>query len=290
MFESFETFDTQLSGARLFGRIGGRGPAILLLHGHPRTHATWCKVAPILARDFTVVCPDLRGFGRSSQPEDTMDHRHSSKREKARDCVELMEALGLPEFGIVGHDRGGYTAFRCAMDYPERVNKLLFLGAVPIVEAFERARAPFALSWWHWFFFCIPDKPERAINSDPIAWYRPDKNKMGEENYEDFCTAARNPSVVHGMIEDYRAGAAVDRWHDADDRDNGRKIKCPTRVLWSSEDGLEELYFDILEIWKPWAARLSGYSFPSGHHMAEEAPERLAEEITQFFRAADGPE
>jgi len=245
-------------------------------------------VAPILARDFTVVCPDLRGFGRSSQPEDTIDHRHSSKRAKARDCVELMETLGIKEFGIVGHDRGGYTAFRCAMDYPERVNKLMFLGAVPIVEAFERARAPFALSWWHWFFFCIPDKPERAINSDPIAWYRPDKNKMGEENYEDFCIAARNPSVVHGMIEDYRAGAAVDRWHEADDRDNGRKIKCPTRVLWSSEDGLEELYSDILEIWKPWAAQLSGYPFPSGHHMAEEAPERLADEITRFFGTEDG--
>ena len=287
-FEGFQTFEIGLSEARLFGRIGGGGPPLLLLHGHPRTHATWHAVAPILARDFTVVCPDLRGFGRSSQPPDAVDHVHSSKRAKGQDCVELMAALGFRRFGLAGHDRGAYTAFRCAMDHPDEVSRLAVLDAVPILEALERTRVEFALAWWHWFFFCQKDKPERAINADPLTWYAPDEAAMGPMNYSEFERAVRDPAVVHGMIEDYRAGPSIDARHDAADREAGRKLRCPTLVMWATRDDLERLYGDVLAVWRPWAPDLRGRPFPSGHHMAEEEPERLAAELGAFFSANEG--
>ena len=149
--------------AMLRVRYGGSGPPVLLLHGHPRTHTTWYRVAPLLAASHTVVCPDLRGFGQSSKPPDALDHSGSSKRAKARDCVALMKQLGFERFAIVGHDRGSYTAFRTAMDHPLAVSHLAVLDGVPIIEALDRCTARFARAWWHWFFFGQPDKPERAI-------------------------------------------------------------------------------------------------------------------------------
>jgi haloacetate dehalogenase len=283
MFEGFEEFDLKLPAARIYGRVSGSGPPVLLLHGHPRTHATWHRVAPVLAAQFAVVCPDLRGFGRSSQPKALPDHANSSKRAKAADCVALMNALGFETFGLAGHDRGAYTAFRCAMDYPHAVKRLAILDGVPILEAFERATSRFALAWWHWFFFTTPDKPERAINADPIAWYAPDREAMGAANYDDMVAAIRRPAVVHGMVEDYRAGPAIDRLHDAADRAAGRRLACPTLVLWAEEDDLPDLYGDVLEVWRPWALHLTGHAFPSGHHMTEEEPERLASELASFF-------
>lgn len=167
MFQNFKLEFVDTSGATLRVRHGGSGPPVLLLHGHPRTHTTWHRVAPLLARDFTVVCPDLRGFGQSSKPADTPDHSGSSQRAKALDCVELMQALGHRQFSLVGHDRGAYTAFRAAMDHPQIITKLAVLDGVPIGEALQRANAKFAQAWWHWFFFGQLDKPERAILADP---------------------------------------------------------------------------------------------------------------------------
>ncbi|MDF2764054.1 MAG: alpha/beta hydrolase [Rhodospirillales bacterium] len=283
MFEAFTLDFIDLPEARLRVRHGGEGPPVLLLHGHPRTHTTWHKVAPLLAERHTIVCPDLRGFGQSSKPADTPDHEGSSKRAKARDCIALMAQLGYERFALVGHDRGAYTAFRCAMDHPDAVARLAVLDAVPIVEALERCDARFAEAWWHWFFFAQPGKPERAILADPDAWYGNTPEKMGARNYADTLAAIHDAATVHGMIEDYRAGLGIDRRHDEEDRRAGRSLQCPTLCLWSLKDDMEELYGDVLAVWRPWAPDLRGHGIMSGHHMAEDAPEELAAALLAFL-------
>jgi haloacetate dehalogenase len=286
MFEGFKLEFVEVSEARLRVRYGGSGSPVLLLHGHPRTHATWHKVAPLLAETHTVVCPDLRGFGQSSKPTDTPDHVHSSKRAKANDCVELMHHLGHEHFAVVGHDRGAYTAFRMAMDHPESVTQLVILDIVPILEALERCNEKFARLWWHWFFFAQPHKPERAISADPDAWYNAAaaKKLMGEEAFEDFYAAIHDPETVHAMVADYRAGLGIDRAHDEADRAAGKQIICPTLVGWSLQDDMKELYGDVLAVWRPWAQNLQGFAVNCGHHIAEEAPGELAEHIHLFLQ------
>jgi haloacetate dehalogenase len=286
MFDGFDLERIVLPDATLRVRVGGRGEPLLLLHGHPRTHTTWHRVAPILAEHYTVVCPDLRGFGQSSKPADSPDHAGSSKRAKASDCIALMRQLGFGRFGLVGHDRGSYTAFRTAMDHPDSVSRLAILDAIPIADALARCDARFASAWWHWFFFAHAEKPERAILADPDAWYGASPDAMGEESYADFHAAIHDPATVHGMIEDYRAGLGVDRQHDEEDRSAGRKLSCPLLVLWSARDDLEELHGDILGIWREWTSDVRGHSIDCGHHMAEEAPQELATELAAFFHTS----
>jgi haloacetate dehalogenase len=283
IFEGFELEMVDLPESRLRVRHGGSGPPILLLHGHPRTHATWHRVAPLLIKTHTVICPDLRGFGQSSKPADSPDHAGSSKRAKARDCVALMRKLGFERFALVGHDRGSYTAFRTAMDHPASVTHLAILDGVPILEALERCDARFATAWWHWFFFAQSDKPERAILADPDAWYGGSPEQMGAEAYADYRAAIHDPATVHAMIEDYRAGLGIDRAHDEADRREGRRIACPALFLWSLKDDLEQLYVDVLHVWRPWTTTLRGRGINCGHHMAEEAPEELAKELLLFL-------
>jgi haloacetate dehalogenase len=276
MFEGFELERIDVGEAELRVRHGGSGTPVLLLHGHPRTHATWHRVAPLLAPDHTVVCPDLRGYGQSSKPATTDDHEPYSKRAMARDCVELMRRLGHERFAVVGHDRGAYVASRLAFDHAEAVTHLAVMDAVPIAEALERCDVHFAASWWHWFFLGQTDKPaERVISSDPDAWYRVDRALMGEEAYADLRAALHDPEVVHAMCEDYRAGLGIDWDHDREDRAAGRKIEARTHVVWASGDDLEDLYGDPLEIWRDWAHEVSGVRLESGHHMAEEVPDEL---------------
>ncbi|CAO3352400.1 alpha/beta fold hydrolase [Azospirillum melinis] len=283
MFEGFTLETVELPDATLRVRHGGRGSPVLLLHGHPRTHATWHRVAPLLAASHSVVCPDLRGFGQSSKPADRPDHANSSKRAKALDCLALMRHLGFERFAVVGHDRGSYTAFRLAMDHPAAVTRLALLDGVPIWEALERCDVRFARAWWHWFFYAQPDKPERAILADPDAWYGGSADAMGEEAYRDFHAVIHDPATVHGMLEDYRAGLGIDRDHDASDRAAGRQLTCPVLALWSLRDDLEELYGDVLAVWRPWAPDLRGRGLDCGHHMAEELPEELARELLEFL-------
>jgi haloacetate dehalogenase len=282
-FENFKLEMIELPNSVLRVRYGGSGPPVLLLHGHPRTHTTWHKVAPLLAAHFTVVCPDLRGFGKSTVPADRPDHLGSSKREKANDCIELMKRLGFSAFAVVGHDRGAYTAFRAAMDYPANITQLVILDAIPILEALERCNEKFAKAWWHWFFYGQPEKPESAILADPDTWYKADPIQMGQLNYQDFLAAIHDPDIIHGMVEDYRAGLGIDRSHDQQDRLSGRKVICPSMCLWSSKDDLELLYDDVLTIWKGWMINVIGRSIISGHHMAEEAPEELAKALLDFI-------
>jgi haloacetate dehalogenase len=284
VFDGFELERVDVGEAILRVRHGGSGPPVLLLHGHPRTHTTWHRVAPLLAESHTVVCPDTRGYGESSKPATTDDHEPYSKRAMARDCITLMRSLGHERFAVVGHDRGAYVALRCALDHPAAVSGLAVLDAVPIGEALVRADASFASAWWHWFFFGQTEKPaERVISADPEAWYRPNRALMGEENYADYLRAIHDPAVVHAMMEDYRAGLGVDRAHDEADRAAGRRVECPVLVLWATKDDMEELYGDPLEVWRPWAVDLSGSPIESGHHMAEEAPETLSAELLAFL-------
>jgi haloacetate dehalogenase len=246
MFEGFQLDHLDVGGTRLRVRWGGAGPAVLLVHGHPRTHTTWHRVAPALvAAGYTVVCPDLRGYGQSRGPADRPDHAQASKRAMAGDLVAVMRVLGHDRFIAVGHDRGGYVVQRLALDHPGAVSRVVILGDVPIGEALTRCDARFAQAWWHWFFMGQPAPlAERLIAADLEAWYHFDRVLMGEENYADVWAAVSSPSVRHAMCEDYRAGLGPDRAADDADRAAGRRIVSPLLVLWGSDDDLAELYDD----------------------------------------------
>jgi len=285
-FDGFDMEFVDVGEVTLRARHGGKGPPLVLLHGHPRTHATWHMVAGRLAAHFTVVCPDLRGYGQSTMPPTLPDHSQSSKRAMASDVVELMRRLGHDRFGVVGHDRGSAVAYRLALDHPENVMKLAVLDCIPIGEHLARANARFALAWWHWFFFGQTEKPaERFISGDPEAWYENTPEHMGREAHEDLWQALRRPNVVHGMVEDYRAGVTVDREADDADRAAGRRIACPVLVEWSTRDDMEELYGDVVAIWRAWADDVRGIAIDSGHHVAEEAPQALAAALLDFFQS-----
>ncbi|KZB85025.1 alpha/beta fold hydrolase [Amycolatopsis regifaucium] len=284
MFEGFELENVDVGEATLRVRHGGSGPPLVLLHGHPRTHTTWYDVAPRLADAFTVVCPDLPGYGQSSKLETTDDHSAHSKRAMANDIVALMKHLGHDRFAVAGHDRGSAVAYRLAFDHPEAVTKLAILDGIPIGEHLSRADAKFALAWWHWFFFGQLEKPaERVINADPDAWYGGDPAKMGAENHADFLRAIHDPETVHAMLEDYRAGLGPDRAADDADKAAGNKIACPVLVLWSSLDDLGELYGDPVAVWHEWAEDVRGFAIESGHHVAEEKPAELAAALREFL-------
>ncbi len=284
MFEDFATDRIDVGDASIHVRHGGDGPPVLMLHGHPRTSATWHRVAPqLVERGFTVVCPDIRGYGRSRGPAPTPDHSAHSKRAAAGDMVRLMRLLGHEQFALAGHDRGSYVALRLALDHRDLVSRLALLDCIPISEHLARADAEFATRWWHWFFFAQPETPERVINADPDSWYRGDPASMGQENYDEWREATRNPLVVRGMLEDYRAGPTVDRQHEEADRAAGNRISCPLLVLWSLRDDLEDLYGDPLAIWRDWALDVRGHGIDSGHHMAEEAPDDLADALSGFL-------
>ncbi len=289
MFEGFTLTSVVRDDLRVRYRIGGAGPPVVLLHGHPRTHTTWHRVAPIIAAaGFTVVCPDLRGYGRSGKPAILADHSQASKRALAADVRKLLRLLGFQHFAIVGHDRGSYVAMRLALDAPTAVRALAVLDSVPIGEALARAGPTFATAWWHWFFYAQLDKPERAILADPDLWYAGDPDRMGAANFADFRAAIHDPETVRAMLEDYRAGLGVDRAADDADRIAGRRVGCPTMVLWSTRDDLEFLYGDVLSVWRPWVAGpLTGGPIESGHHMAEDAPDQLAARLIDFLRNAD---
>jgi len=284
VFEGFTLDFIDVGPGKLRVRHGGSGPPVLLLHGHPRTHMTWGQVADMLAPKFTVVCPDLRGFGKSFLPEDADGHLNSSKRAKANDCVALMQNLGHERFSVVGHDRGSYVAFRLGVDHPNVVENVVVIDGVPIIEHLERTDWRFARDWYHWFFFAQAEKPERAINADPLAWYdKLSPSLMGEEAYRDVVAAVSDPRVVHGMIEDYRAGLSVDRRDEMETLASGQKITCPLLCLWSTKDDLIETVGDPLKIWRRWATKVQGFGIDSGHHVAEENPRDLAAAISAFL-------
>jgi haloacetate dehalogenase len=268
-------------------RHGGSGPPVVLLHGHPRTHATWHAVAPrLVAAGHTVVCPDLRGYGGSSVPPDEPEHAQASKRAMARDVVTVMRRLGHERFAVVGHDRGGPVAYRLAFDHPCAVSRLVVADCVPIGEHLRRADARFATLWWHWFFLGREGGlPERLLTPDPGAFYRFSAADVGDADaYADILAATRDPATIHAMCEDYRAGLTADRAADDADWAAGRVIGCPTYVLWSGRDDMETLYGDVVAVWRRWAADVrGGRRIESGHHMAEQAPGEVAGALIEFL-------
>ena len=287
MFEDFTLAFVDTGEATLRVRHGGSGPPLLLLHGHPQTHVMWHKVAPRLAREFTVVAPDLRGYGESSKPPTTADHEPYSKRAMARDAVALMRHFGFERFDVAGHDRGGRVAYRLALDHPERVRRLATLDIIPTGEHFRRTDMKFALGYWHWFFLAQPHPfPENVIGANPDAFFsgRPNRaNVHDPEALDDYLRCYRNPATIHAACEDYRAAATYDFALDESDRGK-KKITAPLLALWAAR-GQVGTWYDVLAIWRDWANDVHGFPIDAGHFIPEEAPDATYAALAEFFGA-----
>jgi haloacetate dehalogenase len=284
-FAGFALDGVDLGEIRLRVRRGGAGPPVLLLHGHPQTHVMWHAVAPRLAERFTVVAPDLPGYGETTARSTEPTHAQASKRTMAADLVRLMRRLGFEAFAVAGHDRGGRVAYRMALDHPDRIRRLAVLDIVPTLDAWERADRDWILDYWHWAFLAQPAPiPERLLAAEPDAYYLPDRSIFHPAALDDYLRAVHRPEVVHTMCEDYRAGASVDVEIDAADRASDRRIGCPIHVLWSRRD--LGRWHDVLDVWRRWAAdaaAVTGRELEAGHYLAEEAPDAVADELLRFL-------
>jgi haloacetate dehalogenase len=289
-FLSFPTFDIERNGVRIHSRIGGKGAPLLLLHGHPQTHAIWHRVAPQLAEQFTVVAVDLRGYGDSGRPAADADHLAYSKREMALDALAAMRHHGFERFGVLAHDRGARVAHRLAADHPAAVERMLLLDIAPTLAMYENTSEAFAKAYWHWFFLIQPPPlPEALIASDPVRYVR---SVMGgrhaglapfaPEVLAEYERCAGIPGMAESICEDYRASATIDLVHDRADLAAGRKLAQPLRVLWG-EHGAVGKCFDVLALWRACADDVSGRALPCGHYVPEEAPAELLAEALAFF-------
>jgi haloacetate dehalogenase len=284
----FHPFHIQTPEAEIVGVQGGSGPPLLLLHGYPQTHVMWHRVAPPLAEQFHVICPDLRGYGDSSKPPTTADHAPYAKRAMAADMVAVMAALGYPTFAAAGHDRGARVLHRLALDHPHCLTQACMMDIVPTRHMFQTTDQAFATGYYHWFFLIQPDGlPEHMIGADP-AYYLTEKLRRWSAPGTIFAPAAmaeylrcfRDPSTIHGTCEDYRAAATIDLTHDA--ADEGAKIQCPLLVLWGGRGFVQRTY-DVLAIWRAHALQVTGYPLDCGHFLPEEAPESVVTALRDCF-------
>ena len=292
MFDSFRTFDVQTSDpqVKIHGVVGGSGPPVLLLHGNPLTHVHWHLVAPRLAERFTVVATDLRGYGDSSKPAGLPDHSSYSFRRMAEDQLAVMAHLGFERFAVAGHDRGARTAYRMALDHPERVLRFASIDIVPTHYALTHISREWALNSYHWFFMAQPyDIPEKLLEGKERYYIDKKLTKMGIgkggftpetlAEYARCCT----PENLHAVCEDYRAGATVDFEMDKADFEAGRRIGCPTLVIWGEQSHTEKM-FDPREAWPPYAANIVRFCpLRCGHYPAEQVPDELCNELLNFF-------
>jgi len=287
MFAGFREEMVETGEVSIRARIGGAGPPLLLLHGHPQTSAMWHLVAPTLAERFTVVAPDLRGYGASSKPETMPDHEPYSKRTMARDQIAVMRHFGFDRFMVAGHDRGGRVGYRLALDHPDRVERLAVLDILPTVEHFQRADMAFAMAYFHWFFLAQPSPlPETMINANPDAYYLAGRRHLfAPDALAEYMHWCHDPRTVWAMCEDYRAAATYDYALDLADQQAGRRITCPVQVLWGSKGVVGRLY-DPLAVWATWTGDLRGRALDCGHYLAEEQPEETAAELLAFFSDA----
>ena len=284
--------DLAVNGVNIRVAQGGNpaGPPLLLLHGHPQTHAIWHRVAPRLAQRFRLVATDLRGYGDSAKPAGLPDHSNYSKRTMAQDQVEVMRALGFERFLLCAHDRGARVAHRLCLDHPGAVEKAVFLDIAPTLAMYEQTTMEFARSYWHWFFLIQPQPlPEHLLEADPEFYVRRvmSRTPRGLEMFDpaalaEYLRTARLPGTLHAVCEDYRASAGIDLEHDRADRAAGRKVKCELRVFWGA-NGVIGRCFDPLALWRAYADRFEGRALPCGHYIAEEAPDLLLQELLDFF-------
>ena len=288
LFPGFTTRHVATAGARIHCEVGGSGPPLLLLHGYPQTHAMWHRVAPQLAERFTVVCSDLRGYGDSSKPDGGEGHVAYSKREMAKDQVEVMQALGFARFKLVGHDRGGRVAHRLCLDHPQAVERVAVLDISPTRLMYASSDMGFATAYYHWFFLIQPfDLPERLIGSDPVYYLR---RKLGglssglgvfdRRALAEYERCFADPATIHATCEDYRAAASIDLEHDA--ADAHARVQCPLLALWG-EKGVVHRFFDPIADWKSVARDVRGKALASGHYLAEEVPEATLAALQAFF-------
>jgi haloacetate dehalogenase len=286
MFENFTRASIQVSGATIQVVHGGSGPPLLLLHGYPQTHVMWHKVAPLLARDFTVVASDLRGYGDSSKPPGGADHAAYSKRAMAQDQAEVMSRLGFETFALAGHDRGGRVAHRMALDHPDRIRALALLDIVPTHRLYSDSTREFATTYYHWYFLIQPAPlPETLIARSVEFWLEQKFGKAApgaitDEAFAEYLRCFSNPATIHASCEDYRAGASVDLVHD--EADMQRRVSCSVLALWGERAPMHRLY-DVTATWKERAANVTGKALPGTHYFAEEIPDRVADELRTFF-------
>ncbi|WP_411341089.1 alpha/beta hydrolase [Sphingopyxis sp. J-6] len=290
LLPGFRWQDIDAGGVRIRAAVGGAGPPLLLLHGHPQTHLTWHKVAPELAKRFTVVATDLRGYGDSEKLPGDADHRNYSKRAMAADQVAVMAALGFARFDVVAHDRGARVAHRMALDHPDRVGRLVLLDIAPTATMYAETSRDFATRYFWWFFLIQPfDLPERMIAADPDHFL--DRHLSGQIKIDgsldprvvaEYRRCYRDPATRHAICEDYRAAAGIDLDHDAADAD--RLIKAPLLLLWGGLGTVGSL-FDVLASWRPKARSVRGRALPCGHSPQEEVPDLLLAELDAFLAA-----
>ena len=290
LFPNFESFLIEVNGVKIMARKGGSGHPLLLLHGHPQTHAIWHRVAQQLAKSFTVVMIDLRGYGDSSKPQGSHDHLNYSKRVMALDQIEVMRHFGFSEFDVLAHDRGARVAHRLALDHPKAVKRLVLLDIAPTLAMYEKTSNQFARSYWHWFFLIQPaPMPERLIEADPAAYIRDvlGRRSAGLAPFDaralaEYVRCIELPGAAHGLCEDYRASAGIDLVHDQLDLDDKNFVKQPLLVLWG-EQGVVHQCFEPLKEWSKVAVNVQGKTLPCGHYIPEEAPELLLQQVQLFL-------
>jgi haloacetate dehalogenase len=279
-----------IDGLAIHARIGGDGPPLLLLHGFPQSHVIWHRVAPLLADRFTLVMPDLRGYGDSDKPPGGGDHAQYSKRALAADMARLMHALGFDSFFVCGHDRGGRVSHRLALDWPQMVRQMVLLDISPTRTMYERTNMDFARLYYHWFFLIQPEPlPEKLIGSDPGFYLRTKLGGAGTQRLGLFDPRALTeyercfalPGAVHAMCEDYRAGASIDLEHDR--ADAHQKIACPLHVLWGEQGVVHRVFTPISDWQDKCALPVTGRPLPCGHYIPEEMPGELAAELRTFL-------
>jgi haloacetate dehalogenase len=279
------------TGATINVAIRGKGAPLLLLHGYPETHRMWHKVAPALADEFFVVCADLRGYGDSSKPEGTADHSNYSKRAMANDMMEVMAALGHDEFLIGAHDRGGRVAYRLALDHPAAVKRLALLDIVSTKAVYEQGGMALATAYFHWYFLIQPRPlPETLIGHDAALWLgtafrklSTDSTAFGDALIAEYLRTFGTPEGIHATCEDYRAGATVDLANDRADVAAGRKIACPTLILWGARSVVGKM-FQPLETWRDLVSSPIGEAIDCGHFIPEEKPDETLHSLREFFR------
>ena len=290
LFPGFESELIEVNGVKIMARKGGSGQPLLLLHGHPQTHAIWHRVAQQLAKSHTVVMTDLRGYGDSSKPQGSHDHLNYSKRVMALDQIEVMRHFGFSEFDVLAHDRGARVAHRLALDHPKAVKRLVLLDIAPTLAMYEKTSNQFARSYWHWFFLIQPaPMPERLIEADPSAYVRDvlGRRSAGLAPFDaralaEYVRCIELPGAAHGLCEDYRASASIDLIHDQLDIDTKNFLHQPLLVLWG-EQGVVNQCFEPLNEWSKLAVNVKGHALPCGHYIPEEAPELMLSQVQSFL-------